>query len=154
MSLPLNGLTQRLTLLYTTRNKPISVAACANLFHHLHEFTQIISCHCLSGYPYFMNVDYLLGTEIQHRLAQFLHIIPYNIQNHCCHVFNNTNVDILSYGHIILGILPRCLYHIVLGNMSLVHLISGLLIRSKTLYLTSQMLSGVFFGSTNDIQTT
>jgi hypothetical protein len=101
-----------------------------------------------------MNADYLLGTEILQRLAQFLHIIQQHIQNYYSHVSSNIDVDILSYGHIILRKLPRCLYHIVLGNMSLVNLISGLLIRSKTLCLTSQMLSGVCFGSTNDIHKT
>ena len=48
------------------------------------------------------------------------------------HVSSHTNVEVLSHGHVILGILPRYLYHIVLVNMSLVNLISGLLISFKT----------------------
>jgi len=45
------------------------------------EFTQIIACHGLLGYPYIKNIIYPLGTEKQHTLAQFLHIILYFKQN-------------------------------------------------------------------------
>ena len=47
-----------------------------------------------------MNVDYVLCTEIQHRIAQILQIILQFKQNYSCHVSSNTNVDILSCGHV------------------------------------------------------
>jgi len=122
MSSPFEWQTKKLTFIYTPRNLPINVAACAKVFHLLCEFNQIIACHGLLGYPNFMNVDYLLCTELQHTPAQFLHIILSFPQNYC-HVPSNTNVGVLSYGHVILGIFPRYQYHIVLRNMRLVNLI-------------------------------